>query len=308
MRGFGVEAQVDVGAGVEHRVTGQSYDQGFAVGDDGFHDGPGPQIKHRQQRIEAFRAPRVRPRLRTNGSLARILAVKRILESTGTCADRSRTNRCRTWIGAISVCFPRSGPAPCRTTRWRPSASRSSENRATKPQACHFQHRHQPAARAIAGDLRRWVNDRTSLAEGDDRGIVRHRRIAPLEVLAGFDTSHDTPPSQIPSPGFMHSSGHLAGWRCNQPFGPGGGIDEAHQYRSLWSRHSSTTAPLANSSIPACAGTGTSSTPVPVGMKANSGLGSTQAWSPKRSFQHSCHDCRHDGRARREILRSRAAR
>jgi hypothetical protein len=50
-----------------------------------------------------------------------------------------------------------------------------------------FQRRHQHAARPIAGDLRQWVDDRTSLAEGDDRRIVCHRRIAPLEVLAGFE-------------------------------------------------------------------------------------------------------------------------
>jgi len=40
-----------------------------------------------------------------------------------------------------------------------------------------------------------------------------------LEVLAGFDTRHDTPPSQTPSPRFTHSSltrAELApnhGWR-----------------------------------------------------------------------------------------------
>ena len=49
-----------------------------------------------------------------------------------------------------------------------------------------FQCRHQHAARTIAGDLRQWVDDRTRLAQGDDRRIVCHRRIAPLEVLAGF--------------------------------------------------------------------------------------------------------------------------
>ena len=50
-----------------------------------------------------------------------------------------------------------------------------------------FQRRHQHAARPIAGDLGQRINDRTRLAEGDDRGIVCHGRIAPLEVLAGFE-------------------------------------------------------------------------------------------------------------------------
>lgn len=33
-----------------------------------------------------------------------------------------------------------------------------------------------------------------------------NRRIAPLEVLAGFSTRHDTPPFQAPSPSFNYSS------------------------------------------------------------------------------------------------------
>lgn len=50
-----------------------------------------------------------------------------------------------------------------------------------------FQRRHQHAPRPIPGDLGQRINDRTRLAEGDDRGIVCQRRIAPPEVLAGFE-------------------------------------------------------------------------------------------------------------------------
>jgi hypothetical protein len=38
------------------------------------------------------------------------------------------------------------------------------------------------------------VRNQARLAQVDDRAIVLHRRIAPLEVLAGFRTRHDTPP------------------------------------------------------------------------------------------------------------------
>ncbi|MEC5414896.1 hypothetical protein, partial [Aurantimonas sp. C2-4-R8] len=39
-----------------------------------------------------------------------------------------------------------------------------------------------------------------------DRGIVFHGVSLLREVLAGFRTRHDTPPSQAPSPIFSHSS------------------------------------------------------------------------------------------------------
>jgi transposase-like protein len=39
-----------------------------------------------------------------------------------------------------------------------------------------------------------------------DRGIVVHGVSLRWEVLAGFDTRHDTPPSQAASPIFRHSS------------------------------------------------------------------------------------------------------
>ena len=38
-----------------------------------------------------------------------------------------------------------------------------------------------------------------------DRGIVVHGVSLLREVLAGFSTRHDTPPSQAPSPIFSHS-------------------------------------------------------------------------------------------------------
>ncbi|MEC5414711.1 hypothetical protein, partial [Aurantimonas sp. C2-4-R8] len=43
-----------------------------------------------------------------------------------------------------------------------------------------------------------------------DRGIVFHGVSLLREVLAGFRTRHDTPPSQAPSPIFSHSSNRRA--------------------------------------------------------------------------------------------------
>ncbi|WP_347269059.1 hypothetical protein, partial [Paracoccus sp. (in: a-proteobacteria)] len=49
------------------------------------------------------------------------------------------------------------------------------------------------------------VKDQTRLVKRGDRGIVVHGVSLLREVLAGFDTRHDTPPSQAPSPIFSHS-------------------------------------------------------------------------------------------------------
>jgi len=54
--------------------------------------------------------------------------------------------------------------------------------------------------------LRQRVRNDGTLAQGDDRAIVLHRRIATQEVLAGSSARHDTPPSQASSPFFSHSS------------------------------------------------------------------------------------------------------
>lgn len=64
--------------------------------------------------------------------------LNRIFASGGMSVARSRTFRRRTGIGPIPVWISRSGPAPCRTTRWRPSGSNSSPNRATKLAASAF--------------------------------------------------------------------------------------------------------------------------------------------------------------------------
>lgn len=47
--------------------------------------------------------------------------------------------------------------------------------------------RHQHASSPVAGDLHRRLKDRARRVEGGGRGIVCHRRIAPLELLAGFE-------------------------------------------------------------------------------------------------------------------------
>ena len=64
----------------------------------------------------------------------------------------------------------------------------------------------QHLARALEGDLGQRIEHRSRLAKRGDRGIVLHDVSLLREVLAGFDTRHDTPPSQSPSPIFGHSS------------------------------------------------------------------------------------------------------
>jgi hypothetical protein len=73
----------------------------------------------------------------------------------------------------------------------------------------------QHPVRAFAGDLGQRIDDRSGLVKRGDRGIVFHGVSLLREVLAGFSTRHDTPPSQTTSPIFSHSSavergGHLA--------------------------------------------------------------------------------------------------
>ena len=74
-----------------------------------------------------------------------------------------------------------------------------------------FHGRGQHAPSPFSGDLGQWVFDRFRLAERDDAAIVLHGVSLPLEVLAGLVTRHDTPPSQIASPNFGHSSN---GFEC----------------------------------------------------------------------------------------------
>ena len=61
-------------------------------------------------------------------------------------------------------------------------------------------------ARTFPGDLGQRVLDRSRLTKLDDAGILLHGVSLLLEVLAGFDTRHDTSPSQLASPKFGHSS------------------------------------------------------------------------------------------------------
>jgi hypothetical protein len=62
-------------------------------------------------------------------------------------------------------------------------------------------------ARTFPGDLGQRVLDRSRPTKLDDAGILLHGVSLLLEVLAGFDTRHDTSPSQLASPKFGHSSG-----------------------------------------------------------------------------------------------------
>jgi hypothetical protein len=69
-----------------------------------------------------------------------------------------------------------------------------------------FERAREHPARTFPGDLGERVLDRSQLTELDDAGIFLHGVSLLLEVLAGFDTRHDTPPSQLASPKFSHSS------------------------------------------------------------------------------------------------------
>jgi len=63
----------------------------------------------------------------------------------------------------------------------------------------------QHLACTLTGNLGQRVKDRTRPVKQADRGIVVHGVLLLREVLAGFDTRHDTPPSQASSPIFSHS-------------------------------------------------------------------------------------------------------
>ena len=64
----------------------------------------------------------------------------------------------------------------------------------------------QHAPSPFSGDLGQWILNRFRLPERYDTGIVLHGVSLLLEVLAGLVSRHDTPPSQIASPNFGHSS------------------------------------------------------------------------------------------------------
>ena len=77
-----------------------------------------------------------------------------------------------------------------------------------------FQRFRQHPVSTFPGELRQRVRYRFRLAKRQDRCIVLHRRIAPCEGLAGFNTRHNTPP---------FNSGHHPNFRISDasahPFG-----------------------------------------------------------------------------------------
>jgi len=64
----------------------------------------------------------------------------------------------------------------------------------------------QHSARPVARDLGQRIIHRFRLTKGDDVCSLLHGVSFLWEVLAGFDTRHDTPPFQTPSPISRHSS------------------------------------------------------------------------------------------------------
>lgn len=77
-----------------------------------------------------------------------------------------------------------------------------------RDEACRLrlQCRHQHLPRALTRNLGQRVDDGSGLVRRGDRGIFLHGVSLLREVLAGFDTRHDTPPSQATSPIFSNSS------------------------------------------------------------------------------------------------------
>jgi hypothetical protein len=68
-----------------------------------------------------------------------------------------------------------------------------------------FERAHEHSARTFPSNLGERVLDRTWLAQRDDAGIFFHG----VSLLGGsgrLDTRHDTPPPQLASPKFGHSS------------------------------------------------------------------------------------------------------
>lgn len=83
----------------------------------------------------------------------------------------------------------------------------------------------QHPARPVTGDLGQRVINRFRLMQGDYVGIVLHGVSLLLEVLAGLDTRHDTPPSQTPSPRIPHSSNPTRARRFAQTISQGAKTD-----------------------------------------------------------------------------------
>ena len=69
-----------------------------------------------------------------------------------------------------------------------------------------FERGREHTTRPFTGNLSERVLDRSRLTKRDDAGIFLHGVSLLLEVLAGLITRHDTPPSQLASPSFGHSS------------------------------------------------------------------------------------------------------
>src|SRR5439155_18189742 len=110
-------------------------------------------------------------------------------------------------------------------------------------------------------------HDKAHLSEGDNliRFVLTGFAGKPLREFELYDGWHQ----DVLARGNRGGEG-FAGWRCDQPLNPRRRIDEAHQNRSLRSRKFFALAPFASPESSASSGTGTRSTPVPLGMKANS--------------------------------------
>ena len=156
--------------------------------------GDAAQVEHRQQRIEARRTPRpFRQDARREPDL--FLGVCRPVPDFGA-PDGERPDP------GLDLAL-RTVPVPhdALTAIGEPFAGEPVEER---PDLGLKRAREHPA-RAFPCDLGERVVDRFRLAQLDDAGIFRHGVSLLLEVLAGFSTRHDTPPSHLASPSFGHS-------------------------------------------------------------------------------------------------------
>ena len=208
-------------AGLEAHPVGPDGDVSGAPRDHGAASGRGPP----PDRPSAARSPKPRaparprpsgaesaspkspvetPRRYSTGSSASRLLVRRAHRGRITDANRagpaapgsrSRTLGRRTGTGPTPVWIARSGPAPWRTTRWRPSSSRASAKEAPRRVRLRHSAQAEEAPRPLARGRRRRVVDLVALTEGPDADRSAHRRIAPPGGPGRLDTRHDTPPS-----------------------------------------------------------------------------------------------------------------
>ncbi|SEF42638.1 hypothetical protein SAMN05421751_101203 [Jhaorihella thermophila] len=152
----------------------------------------------------------------------RMAEVKRIFFPTGTSAARSRTFGHRAVAHLRAANGERADPGL--DAALRPMAVPHNTLEAVRQDLFGMarnesvgldpQRSRQLPSRPVPGNLGQRVILKFRLTQGDDVCIVLYGVSFLLEVLAGFSTRHDTPPSQTPSPISGHSSTRPSDHMC----------------------------------------------------------------------------------------------